>query len=99
MRELERRETARMTAEKLDKMNPRLAQVIRLRYGMGCSPHTLRQIAEILSVTRERVRQLQMRAERQLARALGVVHAKDRSRRESDHSLSETEEIKPDDPA
>jgi RNA polymerase sigma factor (sigma-70 family) len=99
MRELERRETARMTAEKLDKMNPRLAQVLRLRYGMGCSPHTLTQIAEILSVTRERVRQLQMRAEQQLARALGVVHAKDRSRRESDHSLSETEENKPDDPA
>jgi len=45
----------------------REAQIIRLRYGFdGCPAQTLEEIGELFSITKERVRQLQVRAEKRL---------------------------------
>jgi RNA polymerase primary sigma factor len=55
----------------LDKMGPRRAAVLRLRYGLGGGvPRTLQEIGESLGITREAVRQLERRALAELADAL-----------------------------
>ncbi len=47
----------------IDGLPEREQRVIHLRYGLrGETPHTLEQVGEILQISRERVRQLQMRA-------------------------------------
>jgi len=57
------------TAAFLRTLVPREEQVLRLRFGVGCSrEHTLEEIGEDLSVTRERVRQIELRALRKLRR-------------------------------
>ena len=43
-------------------------RVIRLRFGFDGPPHTLREVALLLHVTSERVRQIQVRALRRLRR-------------------------------
>ncbi|MCB1741506.1 MAG: sigma-70 family RNA polymerase sigma factor [Gammaproteobacteria bacterium] len=51
----------------LDELPPREALIVRLRHGLGgTEPHTLEEIGAILSITRERTRQLQNRALRAL---------------------------------
>lgn len=40
-------------------LTPRQQQVLNMRYGIGCEPHTLAAVADKLKVTRERVRQLE----------------------------------------
>jgi RNA polymerase primary sigma factor len=51
----------------LDEIDPREAQVLRLRFGLnGGEPLTLKQIGKELGLTRERVRQLQKNALAQL---------------------------------
>jgi RNA polymerase primary sigma factor len=53
----------------LQTLVPREEQVLRLRFGVGCArEHTLEEIGEDLSVTRERVRQIELRALRKLRR-------------------------------
>ncbi len=53
--------------ELLDKIDPREAEVLRLRFGLGGKePLTLKQIGEKLDLTRERVRQIQRNALAQL---------------------------------
>jgi len=48
---------------------PREEQVLRLRFGVGCGrEHTLEEIGAGLDVTRERVRQIELRALRKLRR-------------------------------
>lgn len=47
-------------------LNPRYAQVLKLRYGIGQPECTLKMIGEILGLTRERVRQIQVQAEKKL---------------------------------
>lgn len=48
-------------------LKPREAEVLRLRYGLqGERVHTLKEVGEQMGVTRERVRQLEMRALRKL---------------------------------
>jgi len=48
-------------------LNPREQLVIRLRYGLEeRTPHTLAEIGELLQLTRERVRQIEVRALRKL---------------------------------
>ena len=48
-------------------LKPREAEVLRLRYGLdGEHVHTLKEVGIKMNVTRERVRQLEMRALRKL---------------------------------
>jgi len=57
------------TAAFLRTLVPREEQVLRLRFGVGCArEHTLEEIGEDLAVTRERVRQIELRALRKLRR-------------------------------
>ncbi len=57
-------------AEALDGLQDRMREVIELRYGLdGSKPATLEQVGERLGVTRERVRQVEGRALREMAEA------------------------------
>jgi RNA polymerase primary sigma factor len=51
----------------LERLNPRMRRVITLRFGLeGQTPQTLEQVGAELGITRERVRQLESRALREL---------------------------------
>jgi RNA polymerase primary sigma factor len=51
-------------------LDGRLAKVVTLRFGLdGVKPKTLEQVGELLGITRERVRQLETQALRELRRA------------------------------
>jgi RNA polymerase primary sigma factor len=54
--------------EALDRLNPRMRHVLELRFGLGENndPKTLEEVGEGLGITRERVRQLESRALREL---------------------------------
>ena len=53
--------------ETLLTLSPREERVIRLRYGLnGVGQHTLGEIGYILTVSVERIRQIQVKAERKL---------------------------------
>jgi RNA polymerase primary sigma factor len=53
--------------EALAKLNPRMRRVIELRYGLaGEKPRSLEEVGSVLGVTRERVRQLEASAFREL---------------------------------
>ena len=55
----------------LDEMDPREASILRMRFGLDDSePRTLKEIGEILEVTRKRVRQIESEALRKLNRSL-----------------------------
>jgi RNA polymerase primary sigma factor len=65
-RVLRQSELARALAD----LNPRMQQVLTLRFGLdGSSPKTLEEVGGELGVTRERVRQLESRALRELRMA------------------------------
>jgi len=49
---------------------PRQARILKLRYGIGQAECTLQEIAEMLDLTRERIRQIQQKAEQKLRRRL-----------------------------
>ncbi len=54
-------------ASALQSLNPRMRHVVELRFGLsGSEPQTLEQVGEGLGITRERVRQLEARALREL---------------------------------
>jgi RNA polymerase primary sigma factor len=64
--------------EMLDKLPEKERRVIELRFGLrGEEPKTLREIGEILSISRERVRQLETRALRKLRNMAIKKHLKD----------------------
>lgn len=61
------REVRRETATMLKTLVPKEEQVLRLRFGLGCGrEHTLEEIGQGLAVTRERVRQIELKALRKL---------------------------------
>jgi RNA polymerase sigma factor (sigma-70 family) len=58
---------ARELATALSKLNPRMRRVLALRFGLdGEKPQTLEEVGAGLGITRERVRQLESRALREL---------------------------------
>ena len=58
---------SRELGEALDRLNPRMRHVLALRFGLdGQQPHTLEEVGVGLGITRERVRQLETRALREL---------------------------------
>lgn len=64
----------------LERLPERLRYVLIKRYGLdGRNPATLAQLSEELGITRERVRQVQIVAERTLERSLGAVGGRRRS--------------------
>ena len=64
-----------MLADAISKLPERDALVLRVYYGLDDNdPKTLDQTAKILGVTRERVRQILLRGERQLKHQFGVWH-------------------------
>jgi RNA polymerase primary sigma factor len=67
---------SRELARALATLEPRLREVVSLRFGLdGSKPSTLEQVGERLGITRERVRQLETRALRELrAVAPGLEH-------------------------
>lgn len=54
--------------EALSVLPPREETILRLRFGFGCTPHTLEEVGEKFNVTRERARQLEAKALRILRR-------------------------------
>jgi RNA polymerase primary sigma factor len=55
------------TASVLQSLTPREEQVIRMRFGIGDgSEHTLEEVGQRFSVTRERIRQIEAKALRKL---------------------------------
>lgn len=62
---------ARTVEEGLRRLKPRDGRILRLRNGLGCREHTLEEVGHILSLTRERVRQIESAARDALARAIG----------------------------
>ena len=54
-------------AEALQRLNPRMRHVVTRRFGLdGEAPQTLEEVGNDLGITRERVRQLETRALREL---------------------------------
>ena len=66
----------RELAGALEQLNPRMRRVLSLRFGLdGEPPHTLEEVGTQLGITRERVRQLETRALRELrVAAPGLEH-------------------------
>jgi RNA polymerase primary sigma factor len=66
----------RELAGALDQLNPRMRRVLSLRFGLdGEPPQTLEEVGTELGITRERVRQLETRALRELRMAApGLEH-------------------------
>jgi RNA polymerase primary sigma factor len=66
----------RELAGALEQLNPRMRRVLSLRFGLdGESPQTLEEVGSQLGITRERVRQLETRALRELRQAApGLEH-------------------------
>jgi RNA polymerase primary sigma factor len=57
-------------AAALERLNPRMRHVLAMRFGLdGERPHTLEEVGSGLGITRERVRQLETRALRELRTA------------------------------
>jgi len=55
----------------LENLPPHMATILRLRYGFDEPEQSLQQIGDAFDVTRERIRQLQLEAEKRLARFFG----------------------------
>jgi RNA polymerase primary sigma factor len=54
-------------AEAIDRLNPRMKHVVLRRFGLdGRPPQTLEEVGQEMGITRERVRQLETRALKEL---------------------------------
>ena len=53
----------------LEKLSPKEAEIIRRRFGIGCDKETLERVGLEFNVTRERIRQIELKALRKLRRS------------------------------
>lgn len=60
------KETRQLVRKGLAQLNDRQQAILRFRYGIGCKEHTLEAVAMKYGLTRERIRQIQVRAEEKL---------------------------------
>ncbi len=67
---IESDETQQIVEYALACLDPRDAQILKLRYGIGGAECTLQEVADLLGLTRERVRQIQFVAEKKLRHIL-----------------------------
>ncbi|HEX5010760.1 MAG TPA: sigma-70 family RNA polymerase sigma factor [Planctomycetota bacterium] len=73
---IEERDDLERLAALIRRLDPRLQEIVRRHFGLdGATPQTLEQIGASYGVTRERVRQLELRALRLLRRELGEAAA------------------------
>jgi RNA polymerase sigma factor (sigma-70 family) len=63
-------ETCDEVARNVDLLTGRQALILKMRYGIGHPEHTLEEVGDELRITRERVRQIQAKAEERLQRLL-----------------------------
>ena len=68
-----KKEMVSVIEEQLDSLSPRESKVLRLRFGIDCEEQTLEQIADTLDVTKERIRQIEVKALRKLKHPTRVV--------------------------
>jgi len=61
----------------LSLLTERESQVVRLYYGIGCSPMTLDEISEYIGLTRERVRQIREKGTQRLRNSSKSARLKD----------------------
>ena len=60
-------ERSRILAELLDGLTPREAKVLRMRFGIDLpTDYTLEEVGQVFDVTRERIRQIEVKALRKL---------------------------------
>ncbi len=65
--EMEEKALGEQVVEALRSLSPREEQILRMRFGLGGGrEHTLEEVGRALSLTRERIRQLEIRALRRL---------------------------------
>ena len=63
---LEDRDQARRIATIMAELSPREERILRLRFGIGCPEHTLRDVAEKFDLSADRIRQIEQKALRKL---------------------------------
>src|SRR4029077_11219060 len=49
-------------AEALAQLTPREERILRMRFGIGMTDHTLEQVGKTFGLTRERIRQIEVKA-------------------------------------
>lgn len=77
---IDRRAGIEVIRKALDRMNDRNAIVLRLRYGFdGEDEHTLEQIGAKLTLTRERIRQIEVKAKEELIFQLAMLGVQSRT--------------------
>src|SRR6476469_6364316 len=54
-------------AEVLAELTPREERILRMRFGIGMADHTLEQVGKTIGVTRERIRQIEVKALQKLS--------------------------------
>lgn len=70
---LETKDKALLVNDALDSLRPIEARVLRMRFGIGTTEHTLEEVAQVLGVTRERIRQIE-------AKGLRLLRAPERAK-------------------
>ena len=63
---LNTKDVSTLIEEALNTITPKEAKVLRMRFGIGCEEHTLEEVGACLDLSKERVRQIEVKAMRKL---------------------------------